>query len=288
MLGVAGWVLVALAGAGVQAGYETLQKRLTSDVDTLRLSYVTSVLGTVLLAPVAAWVLATQSVSVTPVVAAAVLVAVATNVLALYAFLTALSLADLSVVSPLRQSTPLLVAGLEPLVLATAGFTPGVLFGAFAATVGGYVILADEGLSSPLSRVTETGPLLALGTAGSYAVASVAARFAVVRVPSLLFTFLLYLGMAVAFAAVLARRDGTLPGRELLAGRFLALGATTTLRSVLIFAAFSLATAARVTVVLRVSLVVTVLAGGALFGERGVGRRLAGAGLVVLGVWLAV
>jgi len=287
VLGVETWVLVALAGAGVQAGCETLQKRLTSDVDTLRLSYVTSVLGAALLTPVAAWVTAAESVSVTPVVAVAVLVTVGTNVLALYAFLTALERADLSLVSPLRQSTPLLVAGLEPLVL-SAGFAPGVLFGAVAATVGGYVILADDGLSSPLSRVTDAGPLLALGTAGLYAVGSVAARFAVVRVPSLLFTFLLYLGMAVAFAAVLARRDGALPTKELITGRFLTLGTATTLRSVLIFAAFSLAAAARVTVVLRASLVLTVLAGGALFGERGVGRRLVGAGLVAVGVWLAV
>lgn len=287
MIGVETWILVALAGAGVQAGYETLQKRLTSDVETLRLSYVTSVLGAALLTPVAVWVTATGSVSVTPVVAVAVFVAVAANVLALYAFLTALERADLSVVSPLRQSTPLLVAGLEPLVL-SARFAPGVLVGAVAATAGGYVILADEGLSSPLSRVMEVGPLLALGTAGLYAVASVASRFVVVRVPSLLFTFLLYLGMAVAFTALLARRDRALPTKELVTGRFLALGTTTTLRSVLIFTAFSLAAAARVTVVLRASLVLTVLAGGALFGERGVGRRLVGAGLVTVGVWLAV
>lgn len=287
MIGVETWILVALAGAGVQAGYETLQKRLTSDVETLRLSYVTSVLGAALLTPVAVWVTATGSVSVTPVVAVAVFVAVAANVLALYAFLTALERADLSVVSPLRQSTPLLVAGLEPLIL-SARFAPGVLVGAVAATAGGYVILADEGLSSPLSRVMEVGPLLALGTAGLYAVASVASRFVVVRVPSLLFTFLLYLGMAVAFTALLARRDRALPTKELVTGRFLALGTTTTLRSVLIFTAFSLAAAARVTVVLRASLVLTVLAGGALFGERGVGRRLVGAGLVTVGVWLAV
>ncbi|MFB6143360.1 MAG: EamA family transporter [Halorientalis sp.] len=286
-MAVATWVVVALAAAGTQAGYETLQKHLTADVGPLRLSHATALLGTVLLAPVAAGVLATQSVSVTPAVTAGLLVAVVANVLALYAYLSAMARADLSVVSPLRQSTPLLVAVLEPLALA-GGIGPGVVAGAAAAAVGGYVVLADRGLTSPLGRLTEAGPLLALGTAALYAVASVAARFVVVRVPSLLFTFMLYLGMAVAFGALLWRREGTLPGRSLLAGRFLALGATTTLRSVLVFAAFSLAAAARVTVVLRVSLLVTVLAGGALFGERGVGRRLLGAGLVVAGVWLAV
>ena len=281
------WVAVALAGAVVQAGYETLQKRLTADVDALRLSYVTSILGSLLLFPVALWVLATQEVSATPTVVAGILVAGVTNVLALYAFLTALKQADLSVVSPLRQSTPLLVAVLEPLVLATA-FGPGVVVGALAATLGGYVILADDSLRSPLARVTEPGPLLALGTAGLYAVASVAARFVVVRVPSLLFTFLLYVQMALAFGVLLRRRDGGLPTRVLGERRFLALGATTTLRSVLIFAAFALVAAAKATVVLRVSLVLTVLAGGTLFGEEGVGRRLVGAGLVVVGVWLAL
>ncbi len=281
------WVAVALAGAVVQAGYETLQKRLTADVDTLRLSYVTSILGSALLLPVALWVLATHDVSATPTVVAGVLVAGVTNVLALYAFLTALKQADLSVVSPLRQSTPLLVAVLEPLVLATA-FGPSVVAGALAATAGGYVILADDSLFSPLARITEPGPLLAIGTAGLYAVASVAARFVVVRVPSLLFTFLLYVQMALAFGVLLARRDGGLPIRALGQRRFLALGATTTLRSVLIFAAFALVAAAKATVVLRVSLVLTVLAGGAVFGEEGVGRRLVGAGLVVLGVWLAL
>lgn len=284
---VVGWIAVALAGAAVQAGYEILQKRLTADVDTLRLSYVTAILGTTLLAPVGIWVLRTQSVSITTTVVAGTLVAGITNVLALAAFLRALDLADLSVVSPLRQSTPLLVAVLEPLTLATA-VAPGVLLGALAATVGGYVILADESLSSPLTRITDPGPLLALCTAGLYAVASVAARFVVVRVPPLLFTWLLYAQMALAFGAVLVSRGERLPTRALGQRRFLALGVTTTLRSVLIFAAFSLAAAARVTVVLRLSLVLTVLAGGTLFGERGVSRRLVGAGLVVAGVWLAL
>jgi len=281
------WVLVALAGAGTQAGYETLQKRLMSDMDALRLSYVTSVLGTVLLMPVAMWVIVTRSVSVTPTVVVAVLVAIVANVLALYAFLIALSQADLSVVSPLRQSTPLLVASVEPFIL-SAQFAPGVVIGALAATTGGYVILVDGGLSSPLSRITEVGPLLAIGTAGLYAVASVAARFVVVRVPPLLFTLLLYFGMAVSFTALVAQRDRALLTKELITSRFLAVGAVTTLRSVLIFAAFSLAAAARVTVVLRASLVLTVLAGGTLFGERDVTRRLAGTGLIIIGVWLAV
>lgn len=281
------WVAVALAGATVQAGYETLQKRLTADVDTLRLSYVTSILGTALLAPVALWVVRTESVALTPTVLAGVLVAGLTNVLALWAFLTALERADLSVVSPLRQSTPLLVAVLEPLLLVTA-FGSSVLVGALAATVGGYVILADEGLFSPLARLTEPGPLLALGTAGLYAVASIAARFVVVRVPPLFFTFLLYAQMALAFGVLLAWRGQRLPTRALGQRRFLALGATTTLRSVLIFAAFSLVAAAKATVVLRVSLVLTVLAGGTLFGEAGVERRLVGAGLIVVGVWLAL
>jgi len=284
---VGAWVAVAALAAVLQAAYEALQNRLTADVDTLRLSYVTSVLGAALLLPVGAWIAYTRPVSVTPLVIAGLAVGVAANILALYAYLTALERADLSVVSPLRQSTPLWVAFVEPAVVGS-GVGPSVVAGAAAATVGGYILLADEGIRSPLTRIRETGPLLALGTAGLYAVASVSARFVVVRIPSLLYTSLLYLGMAVGFAA-LARRRGSLPGTTGILNReFALLGVTTTARSVLIFAAFSLTTAAEVTVVLRLSLLLTVVSGYVVFDEGDPARRLAGATIIVVGVWLVV
>jgi drug/metabolite transporter (DMT)-like permease len=282
------WLAVALAAAGLNTAYQTFQKHLTLDYDGLALSYATSTLGLLFMLPAGGYYVLTRDLPLEPRLVGVILLGGAVNIVAIYAFLSALGIEDLSVVAPLRQSTPVLVALVEPLVLAAA-FDPRLVGAALAAAAGAYVLLADSPLA-PVSRLGDRATLLALAAATLFAVASLAARYATVRVPPLFYAFTVYLLMAVGFAAIRAYRSGAVPVRSLAKPRLLALGALTAVRTSVAYLAFSFpdASASAVTVVLQVSIVLDVLAGGTLFGEEHVPRRLVGAGLIVAGVVLTL
>jgi drug/metabolite transporter (DMT)-like permease len=237
---------------------------------------------------VGAWYVATRELALTPPVVGVILLAGVANIAAIYAFLSALAIEDLSIVAPLRQSTPVLVALIEPWLL-TVGFDPALLGAALAAAAGAYVLLAESPLA-PLRRFGERATLLALTAAALFAVASLSARYVTVRVPPLFYSFTVYLAMAVGFAAIRGYRSGEVPLRPLLRVRLLALGALTALRTSVTYVAFSFpaGSAAGVTVALQTSVVLNVLVGGMLFREEDLGRRLLGAGLIVVGVALTL
>lgn len=283
------WFVVAFAGASLNTTYSALQKRLTLEYTGLELSFLTSLFGAAFMLPVGAWYALAGDVALTPVVVGATLLSGAVNVGALYAFLTALEGADLSVVAPLAQSTPVFVALAEPVALGV-GFDPRVLAGAAVAVVGAQVVLADRGLAAPLANLTDRAALLAVAAAAMWAAASLANRFVTTRVPPLFYAFAVYLLMAVGFAAVQAAR-GDLPSGDdypLVRGRLLALGGLTAARTSVTYVAFSLAIASRVSVVLQTAVVLDVLAGGVLFAEEGLARRLLGALCIVAGVVLTL
>jgi drug/metabolite transporter (DMT)-like permease len=282
------WLLVAVAAALLKTGYNALQKHLTVDYDGLELSYITSVLGLVFILPVGVWSLLSNDVTITPAVAAAVLLSGLVNIFAIYAFLTALELEDLSVIAPLVQLTPILVAVSEPFVLPIA-FEPLLLVGAALAVVGSAVVLADvDNLLAPLSGVSSRAAMLAVAAASLFAVASLTNRFVTTRIPPLFYTFLVYFLMSAGFAVVLTVRQKRVPARDLLRGRLLALGGTTAARTSVTYVAFSLAAASRVSVALQLSIVLNVFAGGLLFGEHDIVKKSLGALLILAGVVFVV
>lgn len=282
------WLAVALAAAVLKTAYSVLQKRLTFDYDGLELSYVTSTLGLAFMAPIGVWQLFRADFWFTFPVAAVVLISGVANIGAIAAFLTALERENLSVVAPLMQSTPIAVALAEPLVLA-AHYSVGVLLGAAAAAVGAYVLVSDPDQTvTPLKRITDTPALLALAAALLFAVASLANRFVTTRIPPLFYAFTIYLFMAVGFLVIRRIKRERALGTELLQGKLLLLGGVTALRTSVTYVAFSLAIASRVAVVLQLSVLLNVLAGGVLFAEEGILRKLLGAGFIVAGIILTL
>lgn len=281
------WILVALGAATLKTGYSALQKRLTFEYDGLELSYLTAVLGCAFTLPLGVWRYLAGDVTLTPTVLGVVLLSGAVNVAALFAFLGALDAQDLSVAGPLTQSTPVFVALTEPFVLAAAvGWE--VVVGAVAAVLGGYVLVADEGLGTPVERVAGRPALLAITAAALYAVTSLANRFVTTRVPPLFYAFLVYALMALGFAAIRTVRSQDLLPPSLVRRPTLALGGVTALRTTVTYYAFSLAIASKVSVVLQASVLMNVVAGGVLFAEEGLARKLAGALLVVVGILLTL
>lgn len=282
------WFVVAFSAALLKTAYSVLQKRLTFDYDGLELSYITSALGMAFMTPVGVWYLYAAEMEVTLPIVAAIVVSGLANIGAIAAFLTALELEDLSIVTPLMQSTPILVAVTEPLVL-VAHYETGVLLGAVAAVVSAYALLNDTGsLIAPLSRITDRPALLALTAALLFAATSLANRFVTTQIPPLFYAFTIYSFMAVGFAILRSARGEHVPTRELLRGRLVLLGGLTALRTSITYVAFSLAIASRVSIVLQVSVLLNVVAGGVFFAERDLVRKLLGAVCIVVGVVLTL
>jgi drug/metabolite transporter (DMT)-like permease len=279
------WLAIALSAAVAQTAYSTLQKRLTADHTELELSYLTAILGAVFLLPVAVHEVATEPIAVSPTVAGVILVSGIVNVGAIFAFLAALSREDLSVVGPLQRLTPVLVAVAEPVVLA-AVFEEAILVGAAVTTVGAFVVASGEhGITAPITKGRAVPILLALSASGLFAVASLANRFVTTRTSPLLYAFLIYLIMAVGFAGLLGRRS--LPvSRRAVGGSLLVLGVLTATRTSLAYVSFSMAPAAQVTVALQAAIVMDVLAGGLVYGERAIPTKVAGAICIVSGIWV--
>jgi drug/metabolite transporter (DMT)-like permease len=285
---VEAWFGVALLAAVLKTGYSALQKRLTFDYDGLELSYVTSTLGLAFMTPIGAWQLFQADVRVTLPIVAVIVISGVANIGAIAAFLTALEREDLSVVGPLKQSTPIAVALTEPLVLA-ARYRIGVLLGAAAAVIGAYVLVSDSDQTiTPLKRLADTPALLALAAALLFAIASLANRFVTTRVSPLFYAFAIYLFMATGFLVIRRIRKKRPLGTELLQGKLLLLGGVTALRTSVTYIAFSLAIASRVSVVLQLSILLNVLAGGMFFAEESMLRKLLGAGFIVAGIVLTL
>lgn len=282
------WLLIAVVAALLKTGYSTLQKHLTVEYDGLELSYVTSVLGLAFIAPIGLWSASTNDFTPTTTLLAMVLLSGIVNIAAIYFFLTALELEDLSVIAPLVQVTPIFVAISEPFVLRTP-FETTILFGAVLAVVGGYVLLTDtRALLYPLAGVSTRAATLALAAAGFFAVTSLANRFVTVRMAPFFYAFLIYLIMSVGFAIILYSRRNHVPSSDLLQGKLLVLGGITSLRTSVTYVAFSLAAASRVSVALQLSIVCSIFAGGLFFGERNILRKAIGAALIISGIIFVV
>ncbi len=285
MIGSAGtWLVVGLvAAAAISAKAYTL-KRLSDAHTSLELGYISSLLATVLLLPAGLHGAAVYGAVPPAMVVAAVVFVGLANTAGIYAFFEALQTTDLSVVSPLRQTLPVFVAVLEPLVLAQA-YSPTILAGAVLATIGGYVTLAENtDPMEPLTRLTGRGPVLAVTSAFFLGVGAVAVKYVTSHIPITLFVVPMFAVMTAGFAVVLRREDG-LPAVGVLGRReFLILGIVTAAAQVLIFATIALSTASEATIVFRLSVLFNLFLGHRLLGEEHIVYRLAGSALILLGI----
>ncbi|WP_227379455.1 EamA family transporter [Haladaptatus halobius] len=282
------WFVVAFLAAILKTAYSVVQKRLTLEYDGLELSYITSILGMLFMTPIGVWYLSHIDMSFTPPVIMAITISGVANICAIVTFLTALKLEDLSIVTPLMQSTPIVVAITEPLVLATH-YDTGIVLGSAVAVVGAYTLLNDAGgLTVPIKRITDKPILLALTAALLFASTSLANRFVTTRIPPLFYAFSIYLFMAIGFVSIQIFRDRHLLTTELFRGRLILLGGLTALRTSVTYVAFSLAIASRVSIVLQISILLNVLAGGFFFSEKNLLWKLVGTLCIVAGVILTL
>lgn len=276
------WLALTLAAVAGKTVFYALQKRLLADESSVRLGYVTAFYGLLATLPLLGWQAATRGVSLSARTLAVLLGIGVVELVAFLVYLEALAAVDLSLASPIRRTTPVGVAVLEPVVLGTTLSAPLVVAAACAAA-GGYVVLTDGGLLAPLRRLTERGPALAVAAAALYTLLSLGSRFGTTATSPSVFGTVVFATMLAGYTPLARRRGVALAPRAHLRREFVAVGAVGAVRSLAVWGAYALATATAVSTVTQLTILTNVVAGGTLLGEGDTARRLAGATLVLAG-----
>lgn len=280
------WVLTALAAAVLSSAKSTVQKLLTEDYNSVEIGYIAGILGVFFLAPVGVWGYIhgglPRSVAILGVIGSGL-----GNVIGVYLYLEALRIEDISVVSPFRRTTPVIVAVLEPLLLGIS-YSASILVGALFTVMGGYVVMVDgRNFLSPFKRPGR-GVMLALSIAFLYAGVAIAERYVLQEMNSLLFTFLVWVVIAAGYSTLM-RKNGHVIDRQVFRQPVIVLiGLAASLGSIAIFYSLSLASASQVITVKQSVVIFNVLIGGFLFSEKNIIRKLLGSILILAGIVLVI
>ncbi|MFB6213320.1 MAG: DMT family transporter [Candidatus Nanohaloarchaea archaeon] len=279
------WFFTALAAAAFSASKYGVQKHLLEDYSSVEIGYLGSVLSFVFVLPVGAWAYLQHGLPLDPLAVAGVLISGVGNVVGFYMYLEALRIEDLSVVSPLRRVTPVLVAFVEPLVFGLT-YSVNVVLGALMAAAGGYVVLSGRQLLRAVRP--SRGALMALSVSVIYAFNVIAERYATQVIDPLLFSALVW-AVILAGYAVLARHHGEIsPASEFLRPAIILVGLLTVAGTVSMFYSLSIAEASRVATVKQAVIVFNVLIGGLYFGEENVLQKIIGSLMIISGIALVI
>jgi drug/metabolite transporter (DMT)-like permease len=292
MVPVSPGITYALVAAVVWGTYVFVLKRYFSQYPASVLTVVVNAFAIVWYLPVAATRVDAPLVDtlglLTP---ASVVVAVGTDVAlagALVLFFRALSVGDVSYVTPINKLVPVFVLPVEILLLG-AVLTPLQLGGVVVATMAVYVANYRRGsLLEPLRRAATYRPAqLALVSAALFALGDIGKRLALseLALPTSLWVLWVFVGVFLLLVpgAIYAWPDdgvrADLP-KFAVAGLFVAGGEHVT------SLAFQLVPASIASPIINTQAVVAVVLGGIVLRERAFATRLVAAGLAVCGVTL--
>jgi drug/metabolite transporter (DMT)-like permease len=279
------WVFTALAAAAFSAGKYAAQKELTADYSSIEIGYLGSVLSFLFVLPMGAWSYLQHGIAFDPLAILGVLVSGVGNVVGFYIYLEALRIEDLSVVSPLRRVTPVLVSLIEPLVFGLE-YSANLVIGAGLAAAGGYVVLSGGNLRESV-RFSK-GALMALSVSIIYSFNVIAERYATQVIDPLLFSALVWAVILVGYS-FLARHQGEISSREeFFRPIIILIGAMTALGTVAMFYSLSIAEGSRVATVKQAVIVFNILIGGFYFGEEDIAEKVVGAVLIIAGIALVL
>jgi drug/metabolite transporter (DMT)-like permease len=282
------WVIFALAAVVGKTAFYGYQKVLLGTYSSLVLGYIASVSGAIVCVPLAAYHISQNGFSLSLAEVGILLAIGVVEFIAFAIYLRAVELTDLSIASPLKRTKPVVVAVLEPVVFGIA-FVPVVGFAAVSAALGGYIVLMNgRKLLTPLRRLNTPGPRLAFVAAFLYGLLSLGSRYGTTTTSPYVFGAFVFVIMSIGYTGLLSSR-GELPSpQNHLKGAFVIVGILGVSRSLLVWMAYSLASASLVVAVTQLTVLTDVIVGGALLKEDGLLTRVIGAGLILAGVYLVL
>lgn len=276
-------ILVALFSAFTSSLRESIRKHVARDFSSVEIGFMTQVYGTVVLFPFAAWHYLNTGVTITPQVGFALLVSAAGVLSTTYIYVEAMRIEDLSVTEPLRQTSPLIVALLEPFILGTQ-FSILIVVAALMGAAGSYILVSKEGLKKPLQNLRNRGAMLAVVVATIFSFLAIAKRFGSTSINPLLFTYITYILGLAGFWLWKKRKDKELGAESFFRKDVFAMGTVTAFGAVVTIYAFTLISASEVTVIKQSSAIFGILIGGRFFREKAIARKMIGAVIIIAGV----
>jgi len=301
------WVLLALAGAVTNAGYYVTTKKLLTTIPPHVLA-AGSFLATAFFLLIIA--VHTGIPEIGGMFLYAVAVTVAINIIATILTYRALATTDISLAVPMISFTPVFLVGTSFVLLHELP-TPGGAIGILVIVTGSYILNLSPGQTSILDPVRSIarhrGVLYMLIVAFLYAISVNFDKMVVQESDTVFGSGFVFLVLGSAFAIIALFSHGSVnrrgdPGTDVpvnpvreqsspgtifsygrVAGAFVFIGCLITLEAIVINSAYTMQIVPYVISFKRLSVIFTVLSGAIFFHEKNIGRRLAGAMLMIVG-----
>lgn len=281
-------VLLALTASLFSSFKGIARKHVSRDFSSVEIGYIGQVYGAVLLLPVALWRYQEVGITLNRGILTAVMISTAIILASTYLYIEALRITDISITEPLRNTSPIFVALIEPLVL-PLNFQTTVLGAALLGSIGAYVLVAKDSILTPIENMKNKGAIISILVAFLLAVYSVAQRFGATNADPILFIYISYITSLIGFWVWKKREnEGNIELKTYFRKDVFALGTVTALGVVAGIFAYSMISASEVTVIKQTSAVFGVLIGGRFFKEDDLFRKLIGAIIIGLGVVIVV
>lgn len=279
MIGLPAWIVVGSLAVLGKTVYQSWQKSLNKEFESLYLAQIAFAVASVSFAGVVLYLSPELPNSTELILSVTAGLLVGSG---LWMFNKSMETTDLSIASPLQQTIPVFAAVIEPLVLSNFGINPNVIAAAVLTTIGAYVVNIEKGnILRPLTRLTDRGPALALTTALLFGLASVISHL---TTQSLAVPYYLLIETTSAFVLLTAVR-GSLPDADI---KPLGYGAVYSLNLGASILTLSLVVASKATVFFRLSLVMNVIIGLVVYDEQSLIMRLLGSLIIIAGVIVTV
>lgn len=280
-------ILLALVAAIFSSLKGVARKHVSRDFSSVEIGYLGQVYGAILIFPFALYRYSQVGITITPGILTALLGATAVVLASTYIYVEALRIADVSVTEPLRNTSPIFVALLEPLILGI-NFKALILMAALLGATGAYVLLAKDSLIDPVENINNKGALLSILVAFILSLYSLASRFGATNTDPLLFIYLTYISGLVGFWLWKKKESESIELESYLRKDVFVMGSVTALGAVAGVYAYSIISASEASVVMQTSTLFSVIIGGRFFKEEDLLRKTIGAIIILAGVLLVV
>lgn len=212
------------------------------------------------------------------------------NVLTTILYMRAIKDADLSLTVPMVSFTPVFLLITSPLML---GEFPDLfgLIGVLFVVGGSYFLQIQKAHTDPLGPFkalwNEKGPRLMLMNAAIWSVTANVDKIGIEHSSPFFWVVVTHTGITIGLLPIMLKRS---PHRvHELKGKFGSLfpiGLVTSIALICQMAALTMTLVVHVITIKRISTVLSVIWGGALFKEKGFGQRIGGVSIMLLGVFL--
>lgn len=280
-------VILALLAALFSSLKGVARKHVSRDFSSVEIGYIGQVYGSVLLLPFAIRRYLETGFNLNPGIIAALLVSTIIILASTYLYIEALRITDISITEPIRNTSPIFVALIEPAILAI-NFNIIIIAAALLGSIGAYILVAKDSLLTPIENIRNKGALLSVLVAFILAIYSVAQRFGATNADPLLFIYITYITSLIGFWIWKRKKGGKIKPKSYFRKDIFALGTVTAAGVVAGVFAYSMISASEVTIVKQTSAIFSVLIGGRFFKEKDLLRKLIGAIIIMLGVIIIV